>query len=162
EALVHVFARFGEIVVDRLNRAPEKNFLAFLDLIGVSPLPPQAARVPLTFDLVADSKEPAVVRAGAQVAAKLGKGEVEPVIFETERELVVVSAKLESLFIKNGGRDEYVRLSSVLSQTPSLEVSQAPGSILPDRSLSIRKITHIPHFLYVALPDFPRWSPLNK
>ena len=49
EAMTRIFARYGELIIDRMNRAPERNYLAFLNLVGVSPLPPRAARVPLTF-----------------------------------------------------------------------------------------------------------------
>ena len=91
DALIHVFARFGEFIVDRLNKTPEKNFLAFLDLLGVSPLPLQAARAPVTFYLAAGATGHALIPAGTQIAAPPGKGEQDPVIFETEKELVVVS-----------------------------------------------------------------------
>ena len=40
EALIAIAARFGEIAIQRLNQAPEKNLLAFLDLLGASRLPP--------------------------------------------------------------------------------------------------------------------------
>src|SRR5256885_4909666 len=93
-ALIGVFARFCEIIVQRLNQVPDKNFLAFLDLLGTSLLPPQAARVPLTFTLVANSPLDAVVPAGTQAAAPPGAGQTDPVIFETERELTVVAATL--------------------------------------------------------------------
>src|SRR6266704_1798611 len=63
EALVNIFARFGEILIDRLNKAPEKNFLAFLDLLGVSSQPPQPSRVPLTFYLGTENAGYAVVKA---------------------------------------------------------------------------------------------------
>ena len=39
QALTRIFGRFAELVVDRLNRAPEKNYLAYLDLIGTTPIP---------------------------------------------------------------------------------------------------------------------------
>src|SRR5689334_11916406 len=52
-ALVKIFSRFSEIIIQRLNQVPDKNFLAFLDLLGASRLPPQPARVPLTFSLAA-------------------------------------------------------------------------------------------------------------
>jgi len=50
-ALIGVAARFAEIAVERVNRIPERDYLAFLNLIGTRPLPPQPARVPLTFTL---------------------------------------------------------------------------------------------------------------
>src|SRR5215467_11286481 len=42
DALINIFARYGELLIARLNRVPEKYLLAFLDLIGISPEPPQA------------------------------------------------------------------------------------------------------------------------
>src|SRR5258708_4918843 len=48
-ALIEIFGRFAELIIERLNQVPGKNLLAFLDLIGASLLPPQPARVPLTF-----------------------------------------------------------------------------------------------------------------
>jgi hypothetical protein len=48
-ALIRIFGRLVTKVSDRLNQVPEKNFLAFLDLIGGQLQPPQAAKVPLTF-----------------------------------------------------------------------------------------------------------------
>src|SRR5260370_39660620 len=63
-ALFHMFGRFAERIIERLNQAPDKNFLAFLDLLGASPLPPQPASVPLTFTLAGKGLVDAVVPAG--------------------------------------------------------------------------------------------------
>ncbi|HMH05315.1 MAG TPA: hypothetical protein VK579_01415, partial [Terriglobales bacterium] len=121
-ALVNVFARFGEIIIDRINRAPDKNFLAFLDLLGISPVPQQAARAPVTFYLTAGRIDETVVPKLTQVAAEPGKGEQTPVVFETERELVVVSTRMESIFSKYGECDQYVDYHEVL---PEIELAQA-------------------------------------
>jgi Baseplate J-like protein len=104
-ALVKIFARFGEIILQRLNQVPDKNFLAFLDLLGASRLPPQPARVPLTFTLATGSTVEGVVPAGTQVAAPPAPGEAESVVFETERELVVTAAQLDAVFVRDPGRD---------------------------------------------------------
>src|SRR5580704_17670627 len=89
DALIGVFAQLCGTVIDRLNKAPKKNMLAFLDMLGASPLPAQTARVPLTFHLAAQHTGHVTVPALTQVAAALEKGEQQPVLFETERELVV-------------------------------------------------------------------------
>ncbi len=114
-ALIGVFARFGEIVIQRLNQVPDKNFLAFLDLLGVSRNPPQPARVPLTFTLAEGSVVDAVVPAGTQVAAPPAEGESEPVLFETERELPVVAATLQSLIAVDAERDLVADHSALLA-----------------------------------------------
>ncbi len=41
-ALAQIFARYCEIVIERINLAPDKNFLAYLDLLGNTLLPPEA------------------------------------------------------------------------------------------------------------------------
>jgi predicted phage baseplate assembly protein len=114
-ALVGICARFGEIVIQRLNQVPDKNFLAFLDLLGVSRNPPQPARVPLTFTLAQGSVVDAVVPAGTQVAAPPAEGDSEPVLFETERELPVVAATLQSLITVEAERDMVADHSALLA-----------------------------------------------
>ena len=117
-ALIGIFARFGEIVIERLNRVPEKNFLAFLDLLGAARQPPQPARVPLSFSLSAGSAVDAQVPQGTQVAAPPGPGEKDPVVFETERPLVVTAAQLSSLLTLDPKQDSYGDWSDRLA-TPS-------------------------------------------
>lgn len=104
-ALVAVASRFGEVVIERINQAPTKNFLAFLDLLGTSPLPPQPAQVPLTFTVAAGSVTDAVVPAATQVSAVPREGELVPVTFETSRELTAISATLQALIGVDAERD---------------------------------------------------------
>src|SRR5262249_55055494 len=114
-ALIGIVSRFGEIVLERLNQAPDKNFLAFLDLLGTAPLPPQPARVPLTFTVTASSTTDAVVPAGTQVASPPGEGETAPVIFETERELTAVAARLQTLIAVDAARDLIADRSTLIT-----------------------------------------------
>ncbi len=100
EALLRVFARYCELVIQRLNRVPEKNYLAFLATLNLSRIPPLPARAPLTFSLV--RKLPAagaavVVPAHTKVAAAPGPGESSPVVFETAREIALSDIKLEKI-----------------------------------------------------------------
>src|SRR5258706_10084558 len=69
-ALVGVFAHYCGVIVDRVNRAPEKNFLAFLDLLGNSPVPPIPAQVPVTFFLDTTATEGLAVPAGTRIQAE--------------------------------------------------------------------------------------------
>ncbi|NEP53944.1 MAG: hypothetical protein F6K65_36200, partial [Moorea sp. SIO3C2] len=119
QALVQIFARFGEIIISRLNQVPDKNFLAFLDLLGASRLAPQPARAPLTFFLATGTTVDAIAPAGTQVAAPPTEGETESVIFETEQELVVTGAQLDSLFVRNPSQDQYADYSSLTEISPA-------------------------------------------
>ncbi|MFE1359607.1 putative baseplate assembly protein [Streptomyces harbinensis] len=94
--LIEAFATMVDQLVYRLNRVPDKNYLTFLDLIGVRLYPPTAARVPVTFTLSAPQPEPVRIRAGTQVATVRGETE-EAVVFSTVRELSVPPCTLEHL-----------------------------------------------------------------
>jgi hypothetical protein len=134
-ALIAVFGRFAETVIRQLNRAPHKNFLAFLDLLGVSRLHPQAARVPLTFSLTTGTTLPAVVRQGTQAAAQPAKNETVPPMFETERELVVSPVRLVAAYMMHHGRDRYY---SWQADEKTLEV------------LEFRGVSPVEHILYLG------------
>lgn len=92
-ALIRLFSRLAQLVSDRVNQVPDKYFLAFLNLIGTRITPPQPARVPLTFSLVDNSPEDALVPAGTQIAAPETEANPEAV-FELEQDLVVVRSRL--------------------------------------------------------------------
>jgi hypothetical protein len=136
-ALIAIAARFGEIVIQRLNQAPDKNFLAFLDLLGTTRLPPQPARVPLTFTVTASSSTDAVVPAGTQVAAAPAEGESAPVIFETERELTAVSASLQTLIAVDAERDLIADYSAFLATPDTSAVSVFSGNQANEHTLYI-------------------------
>jgi Baseplate J-like protein len=93
-ALIRIFGRYWEIVAARLNQALDKNFLAYLDAVGVSPIPPRSATVPLTFTPVANTPAGAQVPARTQVGATGSEGESEPVVFETLYPLTLTTARL--------------------------------------------------------------------
>lgn len=124
-ALISIFARFAELITDRLNRVPEKNFLAFLDLLGASLMPPRSARVPLTFSLAESATGGSVVREGTQVAAIAMKGEKEPAVFETERELVISPANLSACFTRDPNGDRYANHSPLLPQSGEVGTEEA-------------------------------------
>lgn len=106
-ALIGIFGRFAELVIQRLNGALDRNYLAFLNLIGTRPLPPLPARVPLTFSLAERSPAEAVVPEGTQVAAAQLEGETDEVVFETDRSLVVTRAQLSAVFVGDAEHDTY-------------------------------------------------------
>jgi Baseplate J-like protein len=112
-ALVAVYAHFIEILLDRLNRVPQKNLMAFLDLMGVSLLPPGAARAPVVFRLAPGAGEAGFVPRGTQVATT--QTETEPaVVFETVEDLNVVAAQLVDAFTIQPRLDRYADRSAAV------------------------------------------------
>src|SRR6476646_71549 len=76
--LLELTAWMTELILYRLNRVPEKNYLAFLDMIGIRLRSPQPARGLITFELV-EGADKQVMRAGMQISTSQS-AEAEAVI----------------------------------------------------------------------------------
>ena len=87
--LLELYAWMTEMVLYRLNKVPEKNFLTFLDLIGVRLKPPEPARVVLELTPSEGADGELVVKKGTQVATLQAAG-AEPVTFETLRDITLL------------------------------------------------------------------------
>lgn len=146
-ALVEIFGRFAELIIERLNQVPNKNLLAFLDLIGASLLPPQPARVPLTFSLANGSIVDGVVPARTQVAAVNAEGETAPVVFETDAELVVTAAQLVSLSMRRPDRGSYADNSTIINSISAKSVPLFSGAF------AVEHIVYIAHDTLFGDPD---------
>ena len=81
-AIVEAFAWLTQVMLYRLNRVPEKQYNAFLQLIGITPLPPAAATTRLTFSRTGAGKEQVTIPSGTKVAAG-------PVVFTTTTPLQI-------------------------------------------------------------------------
>ncbi|WP_335972141.1 MULTISPECIES: putative baseplate assembly protein [Streptomycetaceae] len=123
--LVETVAHMADQVVYRLNRVPEKNHLAFLDLIGITLFPPTAARTDVTFWLSAPVDEPVRLPAGTEVATSRTENE-EAVVFATEAELTVVPCSLEYLVMQHGEKGAVDRTSDLAEGGDLLCFSQSP------------------------------------
>ena len=106
-ALVQIVARYLHTILQRLNQAPDKNKLAFLDLVGIQLIPAQAACVPVVFQL-ADNASDARLPAGTRVAAPPPPESNDQIVFETERSTGLAVAKLKEVFSLWPGRDQYI------------------------------------------------------
>src|SRR5262249_55274223 len=93
---IELAAWMTDIILYRLNRVPERNYVAFLNLLGVKLKPPYAARGLLTFTLV-EGAEQQLVREGTQVSTPQAADE-DTITFETTRDLLVTRATLDKCF----------------------------------------------------------------
>ncbi|MYS22462.1 putative baseplate assembly protein [Streptomyces sp. DvalAA-14] len=129
--LVETVAHMADQIVYRLNRVPEKNHLAFLDLIGITLFPPSAARADVTFWLSAPLDEAVRLPVGTEVATSRTESE-EAVVFATERELTVVPSALAYLVVQQSG-EAVVDRTSDLAEGKDLHCfaeSPRPGDCL--------------------------------
>lgn len=94
--LIELAAWMTDLIIFRLNRLPEKNYVAFLNLLGIRLNPPRAATTLLQFSLVKGA-EPVRVVAGTGVATPQSSDE-DSVAFETTRTVLVTPARLDRCF----------------------------------------------------------------
>ena len=118
EALLRVFARYCEVLIERLNRVPDKTYLAFLNTLNLSRMPPRPAQVPLTFSLVKQTPPTAtvIVPAYTAVAGTPGPGADTPVVFETTRELALSHVTLEKIVTLDPKTDRWADRSGLASR----------------------------------------------
>ena len=91
--LIELAAWMTDLLIFRLNQVPEKNYVAFLNLLGIKLRAPRAAKALLQFTLVEGAAKQKVPR-GSQVSTPQS-GDDSTVSFETDRDLVVTNVLLD-------------------------------------------------------------------
>ncbi len=137
ETFAQIFGRLTEVVLFRLNRVPDKNFLAFLRMLGMDLAAPRAARAPLHFRL-ARSATGGLVPAGTQVAVE---GTENKVIFETSEDLSLVLPQITRAVSIEGAKDRYTDHTGLFDAEHPATASLFEGSTL------------VPHRLYLGHPS---------
>ena len=134
-SLAELFARLMEIIAQRLNRTPDKNFFAFLEMLGMELTSPNAARAPLEFKLGEGADVNVSIPAGTSVAAEGGD---EGILFETGELLTVLRSNITDVRSVAPARDKYTDHQSFIS-APGENIQTLLGGITP-----------LPHRIYVG------------
>jgi predicted phage baseplate assembly protein len=91
--LIEIFAWMVDMLLYRLNRVPDKNYIKFMELIGIQLEPPKPATVNITFRLSAPQPEPVIIPVGVEVATVQTEFQ-EAVVFTTKQELNILVPNL--------------------------------------------------------------------
>lgn len=94
--LVEIFAWLAESIGYRLNRAPERCLLTFLEALGITPEPARPATTDLTFTVRQGTTRPIQIPALTVVQSSV-QTDQGPIVFETERGLQLMPLRLQSL-----------------------------------------------------------------
>jgi predicted phage baseplate assembly protein len=101
--LVELFAYMTEALGYRLNQVPQKNYIRFLEMLGLQLQPASSARTELTFRLsvpfpiTPGDETVAVVPQGSEVATRPSMEGEEETIFTTDQRLTIVAPALAQL-----------------------------------------------------------------
>lgn len=115
--LTQLFAWLTEMMLYQMNRVPERNYIKFLQLLGMELQPAQAATAHLTFTAKPDADAQSIPRR-AQLQAQPPEGDA--VVFETLEGLDLIRPPLTDVQVFDGGA------FSVLT-----EANNTPGTTFP-------------------------------
>lgn len=116
-ALINIFSTMMGHVIDAVNQAPEKNFTAFLNLIGVTPTAPRVAKAPMVFKLKKDWNKDGYIPAGTKISAQ--PENQEEVVFETESDLTLIRPTLIKAVSVEPAEDQWSNLDFLFSSEPT-------------------------------------------
>lgn len=136
-AIAQIVARYLQSILQRLNQTPEKNKLAFLEMLGIELIPAQAARVPIVVQLAPQASN-SRMPAGTRLAAPPPPGSTDQITFETEQSAGLAVAQLKQVVSLWPGRDQYI------DHTTSYLDGQ------PLQLFNKRRLQNTPHILYLA------------
>jgi hypothetical protein len=111
-ALVELFASMTEMLQYRFNRVPHKNYMAFLDMLGINAnfISPAVSRVQFSlienFEQGRENKTTKIVPKGTQFIAKDKEIDDKPLIFETIRESYISNSILKKIISKTYNREK--------------------------------------------------------
>jgi predicted phage baseplate assembly protein len=92
--LIETVAYMTDQLIYRVNRMPDRNYIRFLELIGVRLFPPTAATTDVTFWLSAPQPEAILVPPGVEVATPRTESAGSAIAFTTQHELRMVPSRM--------------------------------------------------------------------
>ncbi len=116
--LIELFAWLVEQLIYRLNRVPEKNYVAFLKLLGIPRDPPAPARTFLTFTAPQAGKKGIQLDKGTQTQT-LGSEREAPVVFETDEEVTVLPISLKEILVFPSSDGQPESIPALIALPPS-------------------------------------------
>jgi predicted phage baseplate assembly protein len=96
-ALVELFAWMSELLLYRLGRVPELNYLKFLELVGIELAPARPASGVVVFPVRNAFAADSVAVAARTPVEAAQPDDAGPIVFETERPLTALRSRLEAV-----------------------------------------------------------------
>jgi predicted phage baseplate assembly protein len=94
--LIELFAQMTDQIVYRLNRVPDRNYIKFLDLIGIRRQAAVSAHVPVTFWLAAIPTEERIIPSGTETATRRTETE-EAIEYSTTADLRIIPVAVQTV-----------------------------------------------------------------
>ena len=162
--LIELFAWMTDQLLYRVNRVPDRNYVKFLELIGIRLFPPSAARGEITLWLSGPQPDAIRIPGGTQ-AATIRTETDEAIVFTTLDDLPIVPVSVVAAFTSIDGKKHVDRTTEALNSRDFLafESQPKPGDLLlvglsdpaPSNALRLRFACRIE-----GVGVDPTWPPL--
>src|SRR2546421_1169565 len=103
--LIELFAWMTDMLLYRVNQVPDKNYLKFLEMIGVQLEEPRAATAPITFYLSAAQSVDVTIPANTEVATVRTETS-QAITFTTEADLTIRPPTIIDTFTRNASHND--------------------------------------------------------
>lgn len=124
--LIEAFAWMTDLTLYRLNRVPDRLYVKFLELLGVSLFPPTAAKVAVDFRLSAPQDVAVSIPAGTVVSTPRSATD-DPVTFTTTQPLDILPSTVELVGSANSN-GEIVDLTNRLGISTVVPFADPPAA----------------------------------
>jgi predicted phage baseplate assembly protein len=94
--LIELFAWMTEVLLYRLNQVPERHYIKFLEMLGITLSAPVPSNAPVTFWLSAPQPTAVVIPAGTEVASIQTETQ-HSIVFTTDTDLHIQIPKLKAI-----------------------------------------------------------------
>ena len=118
QTLLRIYLHLQEQVLSRLNRALDRNLVAFLEMMGTRLDSAQSARAAVAFTLAEGANENVLVPKGTLLSGE-GANKSGEMIFETQSNLLVSPARLQKVFSYQTAEDK------IFDHTPNFTTTTA-------------------------------------
>ncbi len=108
--LIELFAWMTDIILYRLNQVPDKHYIKFMEMLGITLQEPVPAKAPVTFWLSVPQETVVIIPSGTEVAST--QTETEPsIVFTTDANFRVQPPDLKMIMtrIAAGGQEKQYR-----------------------------------------------------
>jgi len=129
--LIELFAWMTDQLLYRVNRVPDRNYVKFLELIGIRLFPPSAARGDVTFWLSGPQPQALRIPGGTQAATIRTEAD-QAIVFTTLDDLPIVPVSVTAAFTSVDGKKYADRTTEALNARDFLafESQPKPGDLL--------------------------------
>ncbi len=129
--IIELFAWLTDQMLWRFNQVPRRNYVAFLELLGIRLEAPSPAQTEVTFYLSREEQDIRVIDAGTEVATERTETE-EAVIFSTDNDLIIGHPQIPRTFTLPPHPEN---LGQAID--PSSDVIDDPKEVSPNNPLAL-------------------------